>query len=101
SSRGRASFGGEASLWLVDGLHGQGSALATGGYRFTRRLELTLGGGLRFTGDTAGPALNLTLRTHLPFRGVTTFLRYDGALLLRDQTFDGQNAGSLGLEASF
>ncbi len=98
---GRARFGAEASLWLVDGLNAQGGALGTAAYRLSRRLDLGFGAGLRITGDALGPALNLTLRTPLPIRGVTTFLRYDGALLLRDTTSDGQNAGSVGLEATF
>jgi Ca-activated chloride channel family protein len=98
---GRVRAGAEASLWIVDGLHAQGNVLATAGARVARRLELTLGGGLRVTGDAAGPALNLTLRTELPVRGFRAFLRYDGALLLRETTYDGQNAGSIGLEASF
>ncbi|HEY5952230.1 MAG TPA: hypothetical protein VIV40_42320, partial [Kofleriaceae bacterium] len=97
----RARFGGEASLWLVDGLHGEGNVLATAAYILTRRLELGFGSGLHFTADDAGPAFNLTLRTHLPVRGLTTYLRYDGALLLHDQTYDGQNSGSFGLEATF
>ncbi|HEX5061320.1 MAG TPA: VIT domain-containing protein [Kofleriaceae bacterium] len=94
-------IGGEASVWLVDGLHGQGNVLATVAQRIARRLELGIGGGLRFTGDVAGPALNLTLRSHLPIRGLSTFLRYDGALLIHDGTYDGQNGGSFGFEASF
>jgi Ca-activated chloride channel homolog len=97
----RTRFGAEASLWLVDGLNAQGGVLGTVAYRLARRLDLGFGAGLRLTGDAAGPAFNLTLRTQLPVRGVGTYLRYDGALLLHDQIYDGQNAGSVGLEASF
>jgi hypothetical protein len=90
----------EGSLWLVDGAHGQGSVLGTLAYRVGRRFELRTGGGLRITGDALGPALTLVLRTQLVGR-FSAYLRYDGALLLHDQTYDGQNAGSLGFEASF
>jgi hypothetical protein len=99
---GRTRFGLEGSLWLVDGLSGQGSLLGTASVRgIARRFELAIGSGLRITGDAAGPAFNLTLRTRLPLPGVSTYLRYDGALLLHDGTYDGQNAGSVGVEASF
>jgi Ca-activated chloride channel homolog len=97
----RTRYGAEASLWLVDGLNAQGSLLGTVAYRVARRLDLGFGAGLRVTGESAGPAFNLTLRRQLPIRGVGTYLRYDGALLLHDDTYDGQNAGSVGLEATF
>ncbi len=99
-ARRRALFGVEPSLWLVDGLHAQGSLLGTAAYRVSPRLELGTGIGVRVTGDGVGPALDLALRTRLT-RGITAFLRYDGALLIRSGTTDGQNAGSVGLEASF
>ncbi|HSN25895.1 MAG TPA: VIT domain-containing protein [Kofleriaceae bacterium] len=98
----RTLVGGEASLWLVGGLHGEGSLLATVARRGIARTRLELGGGagLRITGRAVGPALDLTLR--VPFsRTARVFLRYDGALLLHDSTFDGENATSLGVEASF
>lgn len=98
----RTLVGGEASLWLVGGLHGEGSLLATVARRGIARTRLELGGGagLRITGRAVGPALDLTLR--VPFTRTTRFfLRYDGALLLHDSTFDGENATSLGVEASF
>lgn len=99
---GRAMFGLEGSLWLVDGLDAQGTALATFRYRgIVRRLELGAGAGLRITGDALGPAFSLTLRAPLPVRGLATYLRYDGALLLHESASDGQNAASFGLEASF
>jgi Ca-activated chloride channel family protein len=97
----RVLVGAEGSLWLVDGLHAQGSVLGTASYRALPRLELTLGGGVRITGEGAGPALNLTLRTQMPVRGLRAFLRYDGALLVHDKVYDGQNATSFGLEATF
>jgi hypothetical protein len=99
-ARRRALFGVEPSLWLVDGLQAQGSLLGTAGYRVAPRLELGSGLGVRLTGDGTGPALGLSLRTQLT-RGFQVFLRYDGALLIRSGTFDGQNTGSVGLEASF
>ena len=97
----RTVIGGEASLWLVGGLHAEGSLLATVTRRIaSTRLELGGGAGLRITGRDAGPALNLTLRTPLT-RTTRFYLRYDGAFLLHDSTFDGENATSLGVEASF
>jgi len=98
----RTAIGAEASLWLVGGLHGEGSLLATIARRglLSTRLELGGGAGLRITGSAAGPALNLTLRAPLS-RTTRFYLRYDGALLLHDSTFDGENATSLGVEASF
>jgi Ca-activated chloride channel family protein len=96
----RALVGLEGSLWLVDGVHGQGSVLGSFAYRLAPRLELGAGTGLRITGDALGPAFDLILRTQLLGR-VTGYLRYDGALLLHDGTSDGQHAGSLGIEASF
>jgi hypothetical protein len=99
---GRTRYGLEGSLWLVDGLDAEGSVLGTASFRgIAHRFELGTGAGLRITGDGIGPALNVTLRALLPLRGLATYLRYDGALLLRDGTYDGQNAGSLGLEATF
>ena len=96
----RALLGLEGSLWLVDGAHAQGSALGTIAYRLTRRLELGGGTGLHVTGDGLGPAFELALRAHV-VRRLTGYLRYDGALLLHDQTYDGQHAGSIGLETRF
>jgi hypothetical protein len=99
---GQLRIGGEASLWLVDGLHGQGHFLATLGKAFGWRHRFELGGGtgLTITGDAAGPAVNLTLRARV-HRQVGTYLRYDGALLIHSGSYDGQNAGSFGIEASF
>jgi hypothetical protein len=37
----------------------------------------------------------------MPVRGLRAFLRYDGALLVHDKVYDGQNATSFGLEAIF
>lgn len=99
---GELHIGGEASLWLVDGLHGQGHVLATVGKTFGphHRFELGAGTGLTFSGTAAGPAVNFTLRTRL-VRHVGFYLRYDGALLIHDGTYDGQNTPSAGVEASF
>lgn len=97
----RTMFGGEASLWLVDGLHGEGSLLATVARRgIAHRFELGAGAGLRITGASAGPALDFALRMPLS-RLLRLTLRYDGALLLHGSTFDGENATTLGVEASW
>lgn len=95
---GRTKFGLEGSIAIADGV--QGGVLATVSRRLTQRLELGVGSGVRITPDKLGPAFGLALRTRL-FEHVSVFLRYDGALLLHDQTFDGQNAGSVGLEATW
>jgi hypothetical protein len=97
---GRALVGAEGSLWLVGGLHAEGSLLATGSLGVTRRLELGMGGGLRLDGTGVGPALDLALRVPMA-HNLRLYLRYDGALLLHDGTFDGQNAGTAGLETSW
>ena len=96
----RPSIGGEVDLKLVDGLNVEGSALVTFGKRLVDRLELRIGGGASLTGDAAGPALNVTLRARV-VPTIATFLRYDGALLLHGGGYDGQNATSFGIEASF
>jgi len=95
---GRTKLGIEGSLWISDGV--QGSVLGALSRRLTQRLELGIGTGVRITSDKLGPAWDLVLRTQL-LRHLSVFLRYDGALLLHDQTFDGQNAGSVGLEATW
>jgi Ca-activated chloride channel family protein len=96
----RTLVGLEGSLWLVDGLHAQGSVLGTATRRgLARRLELGGGFGVRITGDAVGPALELTIRALLPLRGLAAYLRYDGALLRSTDSTDGQNAGSFGIEA--
>src|SRR6185312_4309906 len=96
----RTAVGGEASLWLVGGLHAEGSLLATARRGIARHLELGAGAGLRISGTGTGPALDFSLG--VPFaRGLRLYLRYDGALLLHDSTFDGENAASLGVEATF
>jgi Ca-activated chloride channel family protein len=99
---GALRVGAEASLWLVDGVHGQGHLLATIAKAFGPQNRFVLGGGsgLTLTGESAGPAVNLTLRTKLT-RHAGTYLRYDGALLIHSGSYDGQNAGSFGFEASF
>lgn len=96
----RTRLGFEGALWVVDGLHGQGNVLGVVSRSIARRLELGAGAGLRVTGSAAGPSFNVTLRTTLA-RHLATYLRYDGALLLHDQTRDGQNAVSAGMEARF
>jgi hypothetical protein len=97
---GNGLVGAEGSLWLVGGVHGEGSLLAIGSRGITRRLELGIGAGVHLTGDAAGPALDLALRVPLT-RSLRLFLRYDGALLLHDGTTDGQNAVSAGIETTW
>jgi hypothetical protein len=97
---GNGLVGAEGSLWLVGGVHGEGSLLAIGSRGITRRLELGIGAGVHLTGDAAGPALDLALRIPLT-RSLRLFLRYDGALLLHDGTTDGQNAVSAGIETTW
>ncbi|HUS27080.1 MAG TPA: VIT domain-containing protein [Kofleriaceae bacterium] len=97
---GRLRLGGEASLWLVDGLHGQGHFFATIGKALLPRFDLRGGPGLTLTGDGVGPAVNVTLRGRVS-RNAAAYLRYDGALLIRSGAYDGQNTGSFGIEASF
>ncbi len=98
--RGRTLVGLDASLWLVDGLNGQGGLFATVARRgIARRVEVGAGAGVRFTGDALGPALQLVLRIRLPLNGLAMFLRYDGALLQTADTSTGQNAFSFGVEA--
>jgi hypothetical protein len=97
----RTRFGIEGSLWLVGGLHLQGDTLASVARRgIARFFELRAGFGVHFGGGV-GPALELTLRTRLPIDHIGGYLRYDAALLFHDQTRDGQNAASVGIEASF
>ena len=98
----RTLLGVEGSLWLVDGLHAQGTILGTVGRRpfLDRHLELRAGVGVHLGGGL-GPALNLALRWRLPVRHLALFLRYDGALIRLDAVDDGQNVGTLGLESSW
>jgi hypothetical protein len=97
---GKSLVGAEGSLWLVGGVHAEGSLLAIGSRGITRHLELGLGGGVHLTGNGVGPALDLALRIPLT-RSLRLFLRYDGALLLHDGTTDGQNAVSAGIETTW
>jgi Ca-activated chloride channel family protein len=97
---GKSLVGAEGSLWLVGGVHAEGSLLAIGSRGITRHLELGLGGGVHLTGNGVGPALDLALRIPLT-RSLRLFLRYDGALLLHDGTMDGQNAASAGIETTW
>ena len=103
AGRGRTLFGAEGSLWLVDGLHGQGRVLATyARLGVARWFEVGLGLGLH-AGDGIGPAGSVSLRLHLPpAPWVSAYLRYDGALLKQDDgSTQGQNTGSLGVEYGF
>jgi Ca-activated chloride channel family protein len=93
----------DGSLWLVDGLHGQGRILL----EYTRIgvarwFELGVGLGVHGGGTGVGPAGALVLRGHLPVQpALSGYLRYDGALLLRNSTREGQNTFTLGVEWGF
>ncbi len=98
---GLTRFGFEASLWLVGGLDVQGTLLATiSRIGIGRWLELQGGFGLHL-GDGLGPAGALELRVRTPLPHFAPYLRYDGALLYHTNSRDGQNAGTIGIEASF
>jgi Ca-activated chloride channel family protein len=98
----RTRFGIEGSLWFVGGnLNLEGTTLATiSRLSVARRIDLLGGFGLHL-GNGLGPAGAAELRIHLPLRNIATYLRYDGALLLHDNTRDGQNTGTIGIEAAF
>ena len=103
AGRGRSLFGVEGSLWLVDGLHGQGRVLASfARVGVARWLEIGLGFGAHF-GAGAGPAGAFALRFHLPpAPWAAAYLRYDGALLVQpDGSRQGQNTATGGLEWGF
>jgi Ca-activated chloride channel family protein len=103
----RVMAGFDGALWLVDGDDVAGHALVsiawlpTGGAWVMRRLEIGVGAGLHF-GDGAGPAGALSLRYHVPAQPrAAGYLRYDGALILRDDTRRGQSTFTLGVEWGF
>jgi hypothetical protein len=99
---GRTLFGLEGSLWLVSGVHPQGTFLATVAQRgIARVFELGAGFGVHLGDQANGPALDLKLRTRLPVRHLAAYLRYDGALLLQKTSNDGQNTTTIGVEASW
>lgn len=109
----RASrYGLEGSLWLVDGLHGQGRLLLSyARLGVTRHLELGVGLGLELAagaGAGIGPAASLSARLHLPWvPWLAGYLRYDGALVPREvpattgSELHGQHTGSVGVEWGF
>ncbi len=97
----RTLFGAEGTLWLGRALSVEGTLLGT----ITRRqlaphTELGAGIGLHL-GSDVGPALELMLRYALPVRPLWLYLRYDGALLFHGDVRDGQNTGTVGIEAHF
>jgi Ca-activated chloride channel family protein len=100
----RTLFGADASLWLVDGLNVQGRTLVTIARRgIGRWFELGAGVGAHFGGTGLGPAGSLSLRLRLPpVPAVAGYLRYDGALLIQDDsTRQRQNTLTIGIERSF
>jgi Ca-activated chloride channel family protein len=98
---GLTRLGFEGSIWFVGGLDVQGTLLATiSRIGIGRWIELQGGVGLHL-GDGLGPAGALELRVRTPARHISPYLRYDGALLYQAGTRDGQNAGTIGVEASF
>jgi Ca-activated chloride channel family protein len=103
AGRGRSLLGVEGSLWLVDGLHGQGRVLASfARVGVARWFEIGIGAGLHF-GAGIGPAGAAALRFHLPpAPWAAAYLRYDGALLVQpDGSRQGQNTATGGLEWGF
>ena len=64
---------------------------------------LGVGLGAHFGGTGTGPAASLSLRLHLPpVPAVAGYLRYDGALLIQDDsTRQGQHTLTVGVERSF
>lgn len=99
---GDRTLGGlDGALWLVDGLHLDGTLLATLARQgvVVRWLELGAGLGFRF-GNGVGPAIGVSLRV-APWRWhgrAAVFGRYDGALRFHDATRDGDNAATAGVE---
>ena len=91
-------IGGEASLWVVPSNDVQGTFAATATRGLTSHVELGAGIGLHLGGGI-GPAAELVLRYWI--HPLSLYLRYDGALLLHDNTRDGQNTGTVGIEAHF
>jgi Ca-activated chloride channel family protein len=98
-AHGVTEVGIEGSGWLVGGLHGEGSLLATASRAIARRLELGIGAGLHVTGSALGPALDLALRVPLTHQ-LRFFLRYDGALLVHEG-IEAQHTGTAGFETSW
>ncbi|HEY3806361.1 MAG TPA: VIT domain-containing protein [Kofleriaceae bacterium] len=96
---GRATrVGGEASLWLVDGLHAQGELGLYAG-RLFERFEVDLGPELHL-GDGIGPALELAVRYYAVHR-LDIYLREDAGLLFDSGTHAAQSSTSAGLELSW
>jgi hypothetical protein len=101
AGRHRVLLGGEGTLWLSRGIHAEGTLLGTVAWRhLLPRTELGGGLGLHLGGGI-GPAFDLLVRHALPFRPLWLYLRYDAALLFHDGTRDGQNTGTIGIEAHF
>jgi Ca-activated chloride channel homolog len=99
----RLLLGAEASVWVVPGNDVEGTLLATvTRYGIARHFELGAGVGLHLGSDAGvGPAFDLVLRYALPVEPLWLYLRYDGALLFHDAVRDGQNTGTVGIEAHF
>ncbi len=92
-------LGGEATLWLVGGLHAQEIVLATLAWRIDHT-TLGVGAGVHVSdanGAAIGPALGLVLRHDLT-RRLGGYLRYDGALLFEHGGHAGEHAASAGVE---
>ncbi len=92
----------DVSLWFVDGIHAQGSVLASIARRgIARWFELGAGAGVHVTGNGFGPAGSLSLRIRPHLRGPGAYLRYDGALISNAGTKTGENTGTVGFEWTF
>ncbi len=95
---GATRVGGEASLWLVDGLHAQGLVGLYVGELFGH-LELDVGAGAHFGGGI-GPSLSLALRYYIA-RHFDVYLREDLGVLFESGTHVVDSTTSAGLELSW
>jgi hypothetical protein len=97
----RTSLGGEASLWLVDGVHPEGRALLTVARSgLARWFELGFGAGVHF-GNGTGVASSLRLHVDTPLFWLGGYLRYDAAVLLTRPSIEAEHAVTLGLELTY
>jgi hypothetical protein len=95
-------LGVDASLWVIPGSDVEGTLLGTVTRYGNGRFELGAGVDLHLGSDAGvGPAFDLLIRTRLPVQPLWLYLRYDGSLLFHDGVRDGQNTGTVGIEAHF
>jgi hypothetical protein len=97
----RTRLGGEAALWLVDGIGAEGRALLTiARSQIAHRFELGVGAGAQF-GHGSGIAGSLRLGIATPVPGLAGFIRYDAAALISRSPVEAAHAIALGLELAF